>query len=105
MKRECATTTNSCVASYALDLSHQIEALEPKIASAIRASVSSALTQAIDRFARWIVEPLEAERAAIDLEREKLDHLQTHHRRLSGHDTQLASLIKAAADASAGIGG
>ena len=66
VKRECASTTNSCVASYALELSHQIEALEPKIAAAIRASVSSALTQAIDRFARWIVEPLEAERAAIE---------------------------------------
>jgi Dynamin family len=105
VKRDCIQATDACIEGYVLDLSKQITALEPKVAAAIRASVSAGLTQASDRFARWIVEPLEAERDAIQREQEKLQHLQAHHSQLQRHDAQIASLIKTATDASVGLGG
>jgi GTP-binding protein EngB required for normal cell division len=105
VKRACTLATDACVGQFSLELAAQIDALTPKVGAAIRTSVSSALTQAIDRFARWIVEPIEAERAAIENEREKLRHLKDHHARLLRHDSELVSLIKAAAKESAGLGG
>jgi hypothetical protein len=105
VKRACTLATDACVGQFSLELAAQIDALTPKVGAAIRTSVSSALTQAIDRFARWIVEPIEAERAAIENEREKLRHLKDHHARLLRHDSELVSLIKAAAKETAGLGG
>jgi hypothetical protein len=103
VKRDCSALTDECVAGASEEIAAKVKEHEPKVADALRASVDAALRQAIDRFARWIIEPIEAERAAIQQQRDKLEHLKTHHSRLLSHDAQLASLIKAATKASVGM--
>jgi GTP-binding protein EngB required for normal cell division len=99
-KGECAVITDECVARDSQEIAERVKEIEPRVAGALRASFGTALRQAIDRFARWIIEPIEAERAAIQRERDKLEHLKRHHGWLLTHDAQLASLIRAATSAS-----
>jgi hypothetical protein len=55
------------------------------------------------RFARWIAEPLEAERQLIESEREKLAELEGLRDKLSEHDRELERLLDAARRASVGL--
>jgi GTP-binding protein EngB required for normal cell division len=103
LRRDCTAVTNECIAGLERVHIESITSLEPAVAKTIRASLEQSIDEALSRFGRWIAEPLEAERAAIEGEREKLRHLQTLHERLQHHDARLESLMQAAADASIGL--
>jgi hypothetical protein len=80
-----------------------LAALEPEVTVAIRLAVEGSLERAMIRFARWIAEPLEAERQLIESEREKLAELEELRDKLSEHDRELERLLDAARRASVGL--
>src|SRR6185503_11092419 len=103
LKREFNVTSDEAIAEMEHVLAEQITVAEPSVASALRASLGKSLEHALARFARFVDEPIEEQRAAIESEREKLRELETLHRRLQEHDARLESLIKRATDASVGL--
>jgi len=103
LKHASVAVTDACIESLERGLSEQIEASALEAAAAIRAGLVRSLEQAIVRFGRWIAEPLEAEREAILLERDRLQDLEDVRERLARHGAQLASLVEAATGASVGL--
>ena len=105
LKQDFTAASDQYITGIERALADQIEAAEPSVANAMRSSLGKSLEQALARFAPFIDEPIEEERAAIANEREKLHDLEALHRRLQEHDARLASLIKMATDASVGLAG
>ncbi len=103
LKTDCLSAVDECLANLEHPVAEQIAAAHPVVAAAIRDYLNQALEQAVARFGRWIAEPLEAERTAIEREREKLRELEALHEGLRQHDARLESMIRAAADASIGL--
>ncbi len=85
------------------ELSKQLSAAEPAIATAIGRALDDSVARAIGRFDQWIAEPLEAERSAIARERGRLVDLQALRERLLLHREQLDLLVEAASRASLGL--
>jgi hypothetical protein len=103
LKRATVRVADEGIAQLERALADQIDAAEPKAAAAIRAGLGRTLEQALARFGRWIAEPLEAERKAIERARDSLRNLETLREHLEKHDARLASLIEAASGASVGL--
>jgi hypothetical protein len=103
LERDCVEAAGACVAELEGPLADGIRAAQPAILSAIRAALHRSLAEAATRFARWIAEPIEAEREAIERERRKQRDLEVLHDRLMAHDATLEVLGKAATDASMGL--
>lgn len=76
---------------------------EAAVAEAIRGALERSLERAMIRFARFIAEPLEAERDALEQERTKLADLEQLRERISEHDRELERLLEAARRASVGL--
>ena len=85
--------------AYAADLRER----EVVVVDAIRGALERSLERAMIRFARFIAEPLEAERDALEKERTKLAELEQLRERISEHDRELERLLEAARRASVGL--
>ena len=105
LKQDFTAASDESIAALERAIAAQIEGAAPSVADAVRASLGKSLEHALARFAPFIDEPIEEERAAIASAREKLHDLEALHRRLQEHDARLAALIKTATDASVGLGG
>jgi len=75
-------------------LSGELAGRAPGVATAIRESLDRSLERAMTRFARWLSEPIEAEREAIEKERAMLADLQLLEIELQDHDAKLGELMK-----------
>jgi hypothetical protein len=84
-------------------LTERLRALRAPIVDAMRGRLTRSLSRAVVRFGRWIAEPIEAERAAIQKERDKLHEMQELRERLHRHDVRLAELMAAAVKSSVGL--
>ena len=84
---------------YATELS----ALEPRATRAIQDAAERSLEREMLRLARWIDEPLEAERQVLETERAKLAALEGLRDRVGEHDRELERLLEAARRASVGL--
>lgn len=73
------------------------------VTAAVRLSLERSLERALLHSARWIAEPLEAERQAIEAERDKLVQLETLRDRVSLRDRELEDSLKAATLISVGL--
>jgi hypothetical protein len=91
------------IRSVETDIATRIRSSERAVHAEIEAHLDASIRDAVVRFARWIAEPLEAAREAIERAHAGLRDLQELHRRLERHDATLASLQKAAIDASIGL--
>jgi GTP-binding protein EngB required for normal cell division len=103
LKREFGAVTDEVIAGCERRLGEQIQTAERPVANALGAALGKSLEHALARFARFIDEPIEEERAAIESERRKLAELESLHEQLQAHDARLDSLIKAATAASVGL--
>jgi hypothetical protein len=103
LRRDCMQLVEARLTAVERTLAAQLSASHAEIAGSIRTAVDRSVAKAMVRFGRWIAEPIEAERAAIENQRAKLLDLQSVRERLQQHDQQLASLVKAATDASLGL--
>jgi hypothetical protein len=103
LRQATISATDGVISDFERDLAQKIDAAEPAAIAAMRAGLARAIEKAIARFNRWISEPIEAEREAIDRERENLRDLEMLRLRLAQHDARLAWLIEAASGASVGL--
>jgi hypothetical protein len=81
----------------------ELAALEPKANRAIQDAVERSLEREMLRLARWIDEPLAAERQVLEAERAKLAALEGLRDRVGEHDRELERLLEAARRASVGL--
>jgi hypothetical protein len=81
----------------------ELRAEEARVAAAIRAALEQSLERVMVRFGRFINEPIEAERQAIEAEQRKLGELEALRAELGSHDRELERLLEAAANASVGL--
>lgn len=84
-------------------VAERTETTHDAVASAITEAVDASVARATIRYGKWIAAPLEAERAALVRERDRLHELQALRDRLRQHDARLTEAYAAAADASAGL--
>jgi energy-coupling factor transporter ATP-binding protein EcfA2 len=76
---------------------------EPMVIAAIRSALERSLERAIIHFGRWITEPLEAERRAIEAERQNLLQLEQLREQVCARDRDLERSLRDAVSASAGL--
>jgi hypothetical protein len=76
---------------------------EPMAVAAIRSALERSLERAIIHFGRWITEPLEAERRAIEAERQNLLQLEQLREQVCARDRDLERTLRDAISASAGL--
>ena len=81
----------------------ELAGLSGSVAETIRDALERSLERAMIRFARFIEEPLEAEREALENERSKLAALELLRDRIAEHDRELERLLEAARRASVGL--
>lgn len=103
LKRRSREAIEELVSLSKTSLVRGIAASRPTIAACLSVFLDELVDRALSRFGRWIAEPLEAERRAIQDERDKLEDLQRLVTRLEEHDHALETLSQAAARASLGI--
>jgi hypothetical protein len=103
LRRDFRAACDESIDGLERELEAQIQTMESSVATVVRASLAKSLDHALARFARFIDEPIEEERAAIEKEREKLRGLQTLTQRLREQDFRLELLMKRATDASIGL--
>jgi hypothetical protein len=103
VRQRCIAAVDSALRSPEQVLVERVRALRAPIFDAMHGTLTHSLSRALVRFERWIAEPLEAERAAIQRERDKLRNMQELRERLHGHDVRLAELMAAAVGASVGL--
>ncbi len=102
-RRTCASVVDDQITELERAVAPRSVAGEAAVADAMRGCLMRSSEAAIARFGRWIAEPLEEERVAIEHERAKLEDLQRLHVGLEQHDQQLQELIRKANDASMGL--
>jgi hypothetical protein len=103
LKKQCSSAVGELVASSRQSLVIGVRASRPTITACLSLFLDELIDRALSRFGRWIAEPLEAERLAIQTERDRLSDLQRLVGRLEEHDRALATLSQAAARASLGL--
>jgi RNA polymerase-binding transcription factor DksA len=103
LRRDFSAACDESIAGLEREMATQIVAMEPSVATVVRTSLAKSLEHALARFAHFIDEPIEEERAAIEREREKLDELKKLTQRLREQDFRLELLMKRATDASVGL--
>jgi hypothetical protein len=103
LKKRSRKAIEELVSLSKVSLVRGIEASRPTIAACLSVFLNELIDRALSRFGRWIAEPLEAERRAIQDERDKLEDLQRLVTRLEAHDHALETLSQVAARASLGI--
>jgi hypothetical protein len=81
----------------------QLREEAPMVVAAIRSALERSLERAIIHFGRWITEPLEAERRAIEGERQNLLQLEQLREQVCARDRDLERSLKDAVSASAGL--
>jgi hypothetical protein len=81
----------------------ELASLEGEVTQAVRLALERSLERAMIRFARFIAEPLEAERQLIETERQRLTELEELRERVGEHDRELERLLEAGRRASVGL--
>lgn len=81
----------------------ELRGREAAVAGAMRQALERSLERAMIRFARFIAEPLQAEREALEGEHTKLTDLERLRETIAEHDRELARLLEAARRASVGL--
>jgi hypothetical protein len=102
-KKRCHAAIADLVVDTRHALSIGILASRQTITACISVFLDDLIGRALSRFGRWIAEPLEAERLAIQAERDKLEDLQQLIAALEEHDRALETLSQAATRASLGL--
>jgi hypothetical protein len=102
-KRRCRAAIGDLVTDTRHSLSLGILASRQTITACLSVFLDELIDRALSRFGRWIAEPLEAERLAIQAERNKLEDLQQLIAALEEHDRALETLSQAATRASLGL--
>jgi hypothetical protein len=102
-KAKCVAALDAKLAQREASLVERLQASQGTAETAMRARIERSTGQVLERYGRWIAEPVEAERAAIEAEREKLKDLQRLRERLDEHDARLETLRKAAVEVSLGL--
>jgi hypothetical protein len=103
VRQSCLSAMDDALRSQEHVLTERLRALRAPIVGAMLRALTHSMSHAFVRFGRWIAEPLEAERAAIQRERDKLRDMQELRTRLHGHDGRLAQLMAAAIATSVGL--
>jgi GTPase SAR1 family protein len=103
LRQQALVVLTRALGKQELEFRVELEALVPRVAASLRTNVERSLERALLHFARWIAEPLEAERQLIERERQKLVQLETLRDRVSACDRDLESSLKAATLISAGL--
>ena len=103
LQKKTIAEIDGAIAQVERALEQELLGVEPQVAASIRDGLGRSLAQALSRFGRWIAEPIEAEREAIDHERDNLRDLELLRLRLAQHEARLAWLIEAASVASVGL--
>jgi hypothetical protein len=103
LKKRCRNAIGELVFHSRESLVRGVAASRPRITACLSVFLDELIDRALSRFGRWIAEPLEAERLAIQAERDKLEDLKCLVARLKEHDRGLETLSQAAARASLGI--
>jgi hypothetical protein len=103
LKKDCLHAVNTCLDEPEQGIARQLRASEAETAETIGRALDHSVARAMARFDLWILEPLEAERAAIEHEREKLRDLLLLRDRLFQHNEQLAVRMREATEASLGL--
>jgi hypothetical protein len=102
-KKRCRAAIGDLVMDTRHSLSLGILASRQTITACMSVFLDELIDRALSRFGRWIAEPLEAERLAIQAERDKLEDLQRLIAALEEHDGALEALSQAATRASLGL--
>ncbi len=102
-KRRASDAVGELVMDARHSLSLGVLASQSTITACMSVYLDELIGRAMARFGRWIAEPLEAERRAIQTERDKLEDLQRLIALLEEHDRALEALSQVAASASLGL--
>jgi hypothetical protein len=81
----------------------ELRAQEADVRSAIHQALERSLERVMVRFGRFLAEPIEAERQAIEAEQTKLSELEQLGHDVRSHDRELERLLEVAAGASVGL--
>ncbi|HEY3236451.1 MAG TPA: hypothetical protein VGJ84_17160 [Polyangiaceae bacterium] len=103
LKRKVVAETHEPLNAQEHYLVEALEAARSSAATVIRNALDASLQRAMTRFARWIAEPIQAEREAIAHEQANLADLSRLARELQQHDRRVAELMRAAVEESAGL--
>ncbi len=103
LRKQALAILTSAVDKQRLEQQGQLESYQASVAASLRTSLERSLERALLHFARWIAEPLEAERQAIDRERQKLVQLEALRDQVIARDRELQDSLKAAALVSVGL--
>jgi GTP-binding protein EngB required for normal cell division len=102
-KKRCRAAIGDLIMDTRHSLSLGVLASRQTITTSMSVFLDELIDRALSRFGRWIAEPLEAERLAIQAERDKLEDLQRLIVALEEHDRALEALSQAATRASLGL--
>ncbi len=103
LRRACAGDVKAHLAAVHAAMAERTAAIAPSIATTLRERLEHSIAEALARFQRYIAEPIEAERTAIQKERERLQDLQSLCCRLEQLDRNLAHRMQEAGDESLGL--
>jgi hypothetical protein len=103
LKRESVRAVADALRGPEQSMAEQLKDAEASIAETVSVALDDSVARAIGRFDPWIAEPLEAERSAIQREKQRLEDLQALRERLFWHNEQLEVLTEAAVAASLGL--
>jgi exonuclease VII small subunit len=98
LKRDCIQKLEVSLHMVERHLREQIDALPPRFACAIQASLEEALDQALARFERSITHLLDLERRTLATEQAKLQRLSELRSVLADHDARFKQLAKRAGE-------
>ena len=103
VKRDCLAAVDDCLQKAELALAEQLHASESAAARLMSTALQRSVASATRHYGESLAAPLEAERAAIEREHNMLNELVSLRERLQEHDARLASVMKAAVEASLGL--
>lgn len=95
VQRRCLRAVDACLAEPEQALSERIQSSETLLVSEISQELDQSVTRAMSRYEKWISEPLDADRAAVEHYRERLRDLRSLCNRLLEHQKRLAWLSQA----------
>jgi hypothetical protein len=94
LKQELLGIVDAALATEQETVENELAARAPGLASNLSDALNRSVERAMARFARYVAEPIEAERQAIERERALLADLQALEIELQRHDAKLGQLMR-----------